>query len=314
MMNLRGINQLTLNEALLEPTDIVICASGFESRATHLAKKLSTLNCRLVALGFKEFKDKGARDRNDRKYVKYAFEQFELSGNDDVGAGKYFQDFLNAIDKENCRLVIDISSMTRAWYGGFVSVLRSESKFNKITSDFVYVPAKFPTKFPEYPPNEVVAPVKGFSGLTLNDKPTALIIGLGHEEGRAIGIKEELDPDLTVVFLANPAIDNCYVKRLLEVNSDFLETIDSEFQFNYPIKDALTTFSMLESISTGLMRNYNVVLTSLGPKIFGLFCFLLAAKYPELSVWRVSAGTFGNVMDHKPSKSEIIMRTIWTKA
>jgi hypothetical protein len=312
-MELKSIRQPSLDELLAQNIDIVICASGFEKRSSSLARKLGKLNCRLISIGFKEFKNEGARPSNDKLYEKLGFEKYEICGNDSSGAELLLQRLLAGVNKNDCRIVIDVSSMTRAWYGGFLRTFRSEVKLNKIIVDFIYVPAVFPNKFYEYPPNEIIAPVQGFSGLSLADKPTALVIGLGHDKDRAIGIKEELDPNLTIIFQANPASDKRYYKRVLEVNADLLETIKPEHIFDYSITDSLMTFNMLESVCTGLMQNFNVVLTSLGPKIFGLYCFLLATKYPEISVWRISAGSYVNVENHRPSTYKIIVESTWSK-
>jgi hypothetical protein len=205
--------------------------------------------------------------------------------------------------------------MTRTWYGSIIHTLWTETKFDIINANFIYVPAVYPKKNnPEYPPNEIVAPVNGFSSLNFSDKPIALIIGLGIDKGRAIGLKESLDPDLTITFYTNPCSDRRYLVKMMKSNEDFLELIPNECRFEYPINDSITTYNILESVCSGLFKNYNIVLTSLGPKIFGLCCFLLSSRFPQISVWRISAGSSSNVIDHKPSKMHVLLETTWALA
>ncbi|MCJ7645898.1 hypothetical protein MUO65_03200, partial [bacterium] len=265
-----------------------------------------------TVFGFKEHKDEGSRPANDKKFKECGFSYSELSGNSSFEFSVLMQQLFKDINAASCNLIIDISSMTRAWYGSLINTLWSETRYEKVNASFIYVPAVFPKTHPEYPPNEIVAPVKGFAGLSLSDKPTALVVGLGQDEGRAIGLKESIDPHLTIAFYTSPSTDRRYYNSMMRANKDFLESIPNEGKFAYPILDTISTYNILESVCTGLVKNFRVVLASLGPKIFGLYCFLIASRYPEISVWRISAGQRGNVEDHKASKHQIILDTTWS--
>lgn len=312
-MQISKIRQPLFDQLINEEADIVICASGYETRSSHLAEYFGKLKARRIVLGFKEHRDGGSRLNNDQIYEKMNFETRELSGNSSLDAEAMLQAALNEVKKDTCKVIIDISSMTRAWHGGLVRTLWTEDRLKKIEANFVYVPALFTDQKQAYPPNEVVAPVKGFSSLNLTDKPTALILGLGNDRSRALGIKEELDPNLTVAFYADPPSDIRYYDLMLDANSDLLEKIDPELKFGYPLHDTAATFNILESVCAGLLSDFRVVLTSLGPKIFGLICFLIATKYPEISVWRVSAGSRTNIEDHKPSDFKIVIESTWVQ-
>jgi hypothetical protein len=61
-----------------------------------------------------------------------------------------------------------------------------------------------------------------------------------------------------------------------------------------------------------LRDSYRVVLASLGPKLYGLLCFLLATRFNDISVWRVSAGVFGQPRDaHADIDKVVVVSTIW---
>jgi hypothetical protein len=84
-----------------------------------------------------------------------------------------------------------------------------------------------------------------------------------------------------------------------------------DFCFSYPIADCVTTYKLLESACRGLLREWRVVLCSLGPKPFGLICFLLAAYYQNISIWRVSAGEREQAIDHTPFGEPLVFEVGW---
>jgi hypothetical protein len=81
--------------------------------------------------------------------------------------------------------------------------------------------------------------------------------------------------------------------------------------YAYDLFDTFATYKILESVCQGLLRNYRVVLASLGPKLFGLYCFLLHTNLREVSVWRVSPGTRERPVDKKPKRQQIILEVDW---
>lgn len=313
-MVIEKMSQPAFSEVIDQRIDLVICASGYESRASNLASTLGKVNCRRIAFGFKEKKEEGARISNDQKFKNNGFELIEMPNKASDEIVEMLERLLNELNLDCCRVLIDISSMTRSWYGGIIRALRKESTFSKIIADFIYTPAVYnKIDVDDYPPNEIVASVKGFSSLCFPDKPTALVLGIGWDKQRAIGLFEELDPKIAIVFHTFPGSDKRFAKDSLKANKELLYLLPKNNIYGYPMNDTITTYNILESVTSGLIEEYNVVLASLGPKIFGLCCFLLSTKYPEMSVWRVGAGSKGPVVDHKPSRKKVILETEWRR-
>ena len=201
--------------------------------------------------------------------------------------------------------------MTRPWYGEIVHTLLTLSQPQELCVDFVYTSSEFVPPLGEYPPNRVAGPVPGFVGMALPDKPTALGIGLGYHRDRAIGLKDYLDPKLTVLFYPNPSLDPRYVEAVGITNQQMLNEVSPNNIIAYPVNDYVATFSILNSLCEGLMKNTRVVLCSFGPKNFGLCCFLVAAIRRDISIWRVSADTHEAPFDHKPSGVRLVLKTVW---
>ena len=214
-MKIISVFSLDIEELAKQPIDLVICASGYETRSSTHAKLLKTIAERHICIAFSENISAGARAINDKRYRNLGYSMYDLSGHSIDDAEKLFQQEIEPLihNAHELTIAIDISSMTRAWYGAFIKTLCGLSYPIIINALFIYTPASFFKVKKPYPPNEVVGPVKGFVGLELPEKPVALIVGLGQDSGRAIGIKEALDPILTIAFNPNPGTDKRFLKQ-----------------------------------------------------------------------------------------------------
>jgi len=314
-MNINRISQMELDDLGHHKINTVIVSSGYESRARYVAEQLHQIKrksaSRMVAWGFVENSNEHVRKKNDQilNSLGYKFEQ--VSGKSTGGIEENFKKELLKIRGKKTRIVIDMTSMTRAWYGAIVRTLAHESRDGTIITDFIYVPAKWTGMPSEYPPNEILSPVKGFSSRALPNKPTALIIGLGYDQERAIGLNAHLDPNKTLLFYAKPGVDKRFESEVLKANRDLLKLIPRANIFTYSISDCVATFKNLESVVGGLLRGWRPVLCSTGPKLFSLMCFLLASYYKDISVWRVSAGSKELPVDHKPGGKPVVFEVEW---
>jgi hypothetical protein len=313
-MKLLEIASISLEDTLKQNLDVIIVASGYESRARSIAKALTRVsnNAKKIAFGFAEYRTAPTRIQNDRVLKKLGFQIEIKSAGDGFSSDMWVYELLeNCKDKDNISILIDISAMSRTWYGGIIKALRHCQLKNKIQATFAYTPTRINTPKPS-PPNEIVGPVFGYSALSRPNLPTALILGLGNDPGRALGLNDFLDPQVTICFYPKPGIDTRYEKMVSDANTDLFEIIDDQYIMYYDIFDVFGTFKKIESVCQGLIRNYRVVLASLGPKIFSLYCFLLNTDYPEISVWRVSPAMRQLPVDLKPSTSRIFVKTTWT--
>ena len=158
-----------------------------------------------------------------------------------------------------------------------------------------------------------MGPVAGFSALALPDLPTALIMGLGYEADRALGLAEYVEASETFALYADPALDSAFVEATIRNNAGLLSLLGRERVIPYPFGDLRATAARLSSLSLGLqMRGYRVILAPLGPKPFALLCLLLATRFPELDVWRVSAGTSGLAYDREATGDIVVCRATFS--
>jgi hypothetical protein len=300
-------------DAFNERGGVFFCACGYERRSSALAQRLSPSVKWRTAVCFDEHPNAFARSENELVFKDQAF---SLVTSDSVSLS-FFERALEeaiatAIEKK-VPLGIDISSMTRAWHGAIVRTIVRARLAEKLETHFLYVPGAFqppPTKGAH---NEIVGPVEGFSSLSAPDAPIALVLGLGYERERALGLNQLLDPGKTIILISHAELsEDLYFPEVVKSNQELIGSIPEDCRYDYPLDDPVATFGVLESICFGLERDYRAVIASLGPKLFGILSFLVATKNRNVSVWRVSSGIHGEPRDVLPDLSRAVgFRTVW---
>jgi hypothetical protein len=292
-------------------TRFFVGACGYETRSTALLDRLSNTISLRYTVAFQEHPQSLARPQNEQKYRRHGFEFRTDQGGSTAQIESVVSMGLDESRKENWALAFDVSSMTRAWHGAIVRRLMEQDEDREIETFFIYVPGKYSPPPRQNAPNEVVGPVNGFASLSPPDLPIALLMSLGYERERALGFMEILDPGRTVLMLAR--MHPNYYESVLRNNQEIIERTSPQWKFEYPLREPSATFRILESICGGLECSYRVVLASLGPKIFGILCFLLAAKNRAISVWRMSSGIHNRPRDVAPdTKNVVVLKAIWT--
>jgi hypothetical protein len=290
--------------------DAIIAVSGYESRCTHMVSQLNISNIpyRMV-LAFNEKKDLLYRDFNDKKFRELGFKFYDVPSYDPLSIFLIFNTILKAIDKNNINILIDYSSMPKVWYSEILNYFNSrEDALTNVNLWFSYAPSEF-IKSASSIGNKYVDPIKPKS---LNDKPIALILGLGYEKGRAQDFARQLNAEITYAFYANPAIDSRYVQEVLDNNQPVLRHIKQEQIIPYPIFDLNSVNDTLTQLCINLRMNYQVLLAPVGPKPFTLMCFILASRYPDIKICRVSSVLSSKECDHKAHGESLVYKVEFT--
>lgn len=306
-MRITEVNQELSDEWKQDGFDLMLAASGYEQRATTVAKSLTKLKIRRkVALGFQDRREL-ARDENDEIFRSIGVEIVPMESAVEDFLEEELTEAIRGANGEICKIVVDYTSMTRIIYADVLRILRESREGGRVVCYFTYTPSHFS---PPQPPtgNLHVAPIRGFSRLEIPDIPTALIVGLGYEERRALGLVDYVEAAESYAFLSDPAIDDRFVEAVRDSNRFLLRRLGEERTFHYPLPDLRATAAILSSVALGLVGDYRVILAPLGPKPFTLLCLLLASRFPKFDVWRVSSGTKGNVYERPPYGAPLVVR------
>ena len=309
-MRLRNVRESSIAE-LNARTGAFITACGYEHRAPEISR-LITAEGRRIAICFNEWTSAVARPENEQEFRTRGFELVQVGGNEPRVVQQLVSDVARSVFASERAVAFDISSMTRAWHGAIVRQLWTMEVSRTAEAFFAYVPATFRKPPMRSARNEFVAPVYGFASLATPDLPVAAIMGLGYEKERALGVQQLLDPQQTMLLVPRSSERDPFYAEVLHSNRDILSRTPQESVFEYSLSDPAATFARLASVVAGLRETYRVVLISLGPKILGLLCFLLATRFPDVSVWRVSSGVHGRPRDAFADLGRVVvMSTMW---
>jgi hypothetical protein len=310
-LNLRSVRDSSISELEAHAAALIV-GCGYEHRSQGVSTGLRTLPPIRHALCFREHATAIARDENEAFFTGKDFLLHEVGSDDSKVVQNITRDVLASAVSLGKGIAFDISTMTRSWHGAIISQLRLEAYTSQFETFFAYAPAQFAPPYSTAVPNEFVSPVEGFASLRAPDKPVALLIGLGYERESALGLQQLLDPAMTVLLIPHSGEGDRYHEFVLRNNREMLQRVSQEWVFDYSLSEPASTFATLASIVSGIRQSYRVVLASLGPKIFGILCFLLASKFTDVSVWRISSGVHGRPRDsHADLEKLVILDVLW---
>jgi len=293
--------------------DVFVAASGYETRAVYTLLHVNPKHIPVkVAFGFTD-RITAQREDNDHTFERAGVGLIPASGDSPHVVREFVRRQLEEFKGDRVRLFADYSCMTRTWYAGLIEAVESVGNKKTIECVFNYSPAQFASPL-DTAPNAVVGPIPGFCSLDEPEKPSALVLGLGYERERALGLLEYVDPAISFAFYTDPALDNRYADVVVANNSALLDRMPKERIYRHPLADLQRTANLLLSLYSGLRDEYRVILAPLGVKPFSLLCLLLAARFADLDVWRVTPGAKAPPQDRKPLGPILLFEAIFERS
>jgi hypothetical protein len=288
-MELVCANQVSYEELINEQIDIVIAACGVESRSRHLLETVRFHAKRKIAIIFKDISGSSSLDNNRQVFEKEGFECYELP----LESSEELTHLLKKISIdpvfENIKLVVDYSSMATIWYGTIISFYALHELYcKKLTVYFCYTPGNFVPRKSFKPSNDDLYPLISHNNSKTNQKPIALIVGLGQNGAKADFLCNFFKPVEVHFFVPNPAFDERHTQMLKESNKKLFTELKSTQIHHYPANNIEEIDSKLRGLCLNLRLKYRVILVSLGPKTFSLASFLLNSRYPDIEIWHIS--------------------------
>ena len=299
-MKIGEAEQIALKNLDPNVPDIIICASGYEKRGRHLASSLKPGRHQIkIALAYTGNRCL-SREENDKCFVRLGYTLHAANGDRADDVKRMLRDALLRTEAEELSIFVDYTCMTRVWYAGIItSLMNAPGRFRSITVYFGYSSPRF-TKPSDAAPNLYMGPIDRFCQLGIPNRETALILGLGYERERALGLMEYVEAKETYAFYTDPALDVRFTKTVLRNNRELIARIKKAHVVKHSLTDFRATSSLLSSLCLGLSDKYRVILAPLGVKPFSLLCLLFAARFPFFDVWRVSSGAKNVPIDRAP--------------
>lgn len=287
--------------------DFFIAALGFERRARYIAETLAPQARQNFAWGFSDRQTLSYPD-NAEWFSANGFEIIE-DPNDSIFLDRLAEILTTNSATPESTGCVDISSMTRKRMAAIVEMFCSGLLRSGTSIDFLYSLGAYSPPPTDIAPNTLLGPISPFfAGWTTNpNKPPVAIVGLGYEEGKALGATEYIQADEAWAFIPESPIES-YLPAVLEANSTLLKFLPKRQQIAYRPDDPVGCYNLLESLLYGVVPFGRPIILPFGPKIFALMALFACTKYTEASVWRVSAQQSEAPVDRLPSKHVIGVR------
>lgn len=283
--------------------DLFIAVSGYEQRASAIAAKGIKAKDRIV-LAFEDNKDHPIRLINNDFFKAHGFKFISIKGNEDDVVIGLIDNYIRKQNKSSVNILIDYSSMTRILYGGIIKYFTSSASLN--TNLKLY----FSYSIAEYiDPPEIETdtfnfyPISSYCNLSLPTKATALIAGLGYEKKRVFGLREYFDAEALYLFYTEESL---YTDIVKQKNQEVINSVSQGQIFPYILTDLVYTKMLLQDLCETLSKKFRVVIAPCGPKPFTFLSFLVSLNYPNIDVWRISAGDDDDAVVNRIPTGEVI--------
>jgi hypothetical protein len=268
--------------------DFFINATGFEERSASLVRAKCITANKYLSLLFDQHRVL-AFDRNFQTMTGVSASFVP----DPIG---FFREEFKALAREytnqtgkKITIGLDVSSMNRTMAATTLSAIFANQELVESLHLF-YVPGKFhPPKlaFPQIEQVGAVTPeLSGFDSEPA--LPLALVLGLGFEYGTAVGLINQLEPQLTLCLTAI-GHDVRFEREVRRANLDFDFGAYNVEVSEYELLNGQSAYRHIENIVYTLVGNFRVVMVPMGPKVLASLLVLIALKYfGKIAVWRVA--------------------------
>ncbi len=288
-------------EALAAHYDMMFVTCGYESRATYI---LSHFSGDIGHLSVLDYRCEGVHsyDTNRALIEPLASSWLDLRTPELAAriATLVHERMAELDDHEPARVFVDVSSCSRSVLANLLLALAAPHD-RRILLTCGYAISEFYEPPQGELPSNISEPVIGeLSGWSHDlSKPPCAIIGLGFEPGRAIGSIDYLEvPEVRLFLPQGP--DQRFEFSVLAANRLLIEEVGVPLR--YDVVDPEDTFQKLASLVLGLLPRFRPIIIPLGPKIFAALSMLLALRlFPQICIWRTSAGSGEDVADRQAS-------------
>ena len=273
-MELDSSIQIPSSQLQKQHFDAIIVVSGYETRCTYLVDQLDVSKIPVkIVLALSDHTESFSRKYNDQRFHELGFTFIHVPIQTSIKCKEIMDSFCLIHKKESIDILIDYSAMPKIWYQALINYfLDIEDSFTNVKLWFSYAPSEY-TKSTSATSNKYFdAEIPSIK----KDRNVVLLVGLGYEKGNSEELAKLVNAKTTFVYYSDPAIDERFVKDVLENNKALLQHIDQHNIISYPIQDLNSINESLTSLCVNLRVDNQVILAPVGPKPFTLMCFILA--------------------------------------
>ena len=285
-MNKLHVDDLSIGELSHTKYDLAVFSCGYEERCIDVPIRLSAKNVgKTIVIAFDQHKDNKVRkeclEYFDSDWMNH--ELLEVSQREVISIYEKLSSVVDNCKEDNISILIDYTSMSRAWYASMLNYL-VEFSTKKITVDLTYATAIYKNLDLNVELGELRI-IPGCEGISLTKRHNAAIFMLGFDRYGPQRLYNLLNPNKCFGVMASPAATYDYENTCLEKNKDFISHylggVDNLVKL--PINSISTCYDNMSQMLSPLKSDYNVSIIPFGPKPHILAAILCSFNYPNVT-------------------------------
>ncbi|HGL6002774.1 TPA: hypothetical protein ACKFJH_005797, partial [Klebsiella oxytoca] len=196
---------------------------------------------------------------------------------------KVLSEIIKKINVTELKILIDYTSMSRAWYAAILNYLVNFCEL-RVTVDLTYATAVYRNLDLNVELGELRI-IPGCEGISLTKRHNAAIFMLGFDRYGPQRLYNLLNPNKCFGIMAAPAATYDYENTCLEKNKDFISHYlgGEDKLIKLPINSIATCYDNMSQMLSPLRSDYNVSIIPFGPKPHILAAILCSFNYPNVT-------------------------------
>lgn len=286
--------------------DLCILGLGYESRCTHIDFSLKLKAKNKIVIGYDKHTEILTYPTNKEYFSNTSAIIIE---NNDDNIFDLLEEKLNFyINDTSVKVFLDITVMSRYRLSTIIEII-----INKLPAGSLLNIAYSLSNYT--PPPMQSTPIRTISNLSKKSLgpigdlslPSSVIIGLGYEKDKAIGVLNYIDTSITFPLIPISPITK-FEDDVAMNNKSLLDVIPKDNIFKYSVDSPYSTYVTLRDLILELKTVSRPLIIPLGPKILSALSIILCIEI-GVSAWRVSSDYEEDPIDRIAS-GEIIKFTV----
>lgn len=285
-MNKLHVDDLSIGELSQSKYHIALFSCGYEERCIDVATRLHRDNIdNVIVLAFDQHKEDPARIDSLNYFSESwaGFKLLEISQREISEIQKVLSEIIGKINVTELKILIDYTSMSRAWYAAILNYLVNFCEL-RVTVDLTYATAVYRNLDLNVELGELRI-IPGCEGISLTKRHNAAIFMLGFDRYGPQRLYNLLNPNKCFGIMAAPAATYDYENTCLEKNKDFISHYlgGEDKLIKLPINSIATCYDNMSQMLSPLRSDYNVSIIPFGPKPHILAAILCSFNYPNVT-------------------------------
>lgn len=259
--------------------DLFMLASSGQTRSTAVCNYVDNISAEHCAVLKDPDDDRSTSQpsHSSSLIIKGDCVVIETPRDDDTIIYSYLNNKYANQGSQRLHFLVDYTCMAKMWYNSFFNWFLYSCQSDRVDIDFIYAMGKYEGQFSPLTINEIMS-LPGCEGSPVEDRKSLAAFALGYDGSVATSVRERLEPDDTLTFIASPGSTESAEKRAATANENFLGADVSEHKTVNLHNNINIINSVYEEIGPYL-GSYNVSLVPLGPKPLTLSFILLSRTF-----------------------------------